>query len=101
MVERAFGPGTEGLRRGVLASAFLLALPLAFRAAPALAFCEEAPPLCAANAETCANVGVPLCHREITEQGLSFLRPRLLERVVHTNLHMDHDHTTTLWSHFD
>ncbi len=29
------------------------------------------------------------------------MRPRLLERTVQTNLHMDHKHTTTLWSHMD
>lgn len=65
------------------------------------AFCEEAGIFCEANPEVCAQLGEPICHREVTEQGLPFLRPALLERTVRTNLHMDHQHTATLWSHAD
>lgn len=79
----------------------VLLMLLFLRAVPAAAFCEEAGPFCVSNPNVCTELGEPRCHREITEQGLSFMRPHLLERTVHTNLHMDHQHTTVLWAHFD
>jgi len=86
--------------RRLLASVAVAAV-LLMGAAPAWTFCEEAGPLCTANPDLCANVGVPVCHREVTEHGLAFMRSPLLERTVNTNLHMDHAHACTLWSHMD
>jgi hypothetical protein len=68
-------------------------LSVTLAAGRAAAFCEEAEP----------NGCVPkvVCHREITEDGLAFVRPILLERIVDANLHMDHAHGQDRWEHSD
>ena len=87
--------------------AIFSAMVLLLRAVPVAAFCEEVGTYCPENSDDddygnlCEVLGTPRCHREITEAGLAFMRPHLLERTVHTNLHMDDQHVITLWSHAD
>ncbi len=69
----------------------LLAL-LMLCATQASAFCE------AGNHDGCGDTGG---HQEITQEALGFMRPYLVGRAVSTNLHMDHEHKNTQWSHFD
>lgn len=73
------------------------ALSLLLPAAHAVAFCEEA----ATNGCSTRGARPPMCHREITQEALAFVRPRLLERMVDANLHMDHDHEQDRWEHSD
>jgi hypothetical protein len=87
-------------RRASLVSLLAAAAWLA-SASPAAAFCEEAEPFCTTYPDVCNLIDRPYCHREITEFALPFLRPYLLERIVHTNLHIDHEHYFSQSHHFD
>ena len=101
MIQKTDRLETRTRRQSPLPALALLALVVALSTVPARAFCEEAGPFCADFPDVCMGLGVPVCHREITERGLAFRRPHILERTVQTNLHMDHSHIDTLWSHSD
>lgn len=77
----------------------LWALALSLSLLPAgraIGFCMEAAP------NGCTAQGLrPVCHREITEEALAFVRPLLIERIVDANLHMDRSHGQDRWEHSD
>jgi hypothetical protein len=77
----------------ILVSAVGLTLLPAARAA---AFCEDG------AGHRCAEEGLPpLCHTEITNTALAFMRPAPLANIVEGNLHMDHEHKNARWEHSD
>ncbi|HYC00987.1 MAG TPA: hypothetical protein VEC57_17770 [Candidatus Limnocylindrales bacterium] len=76
-------------------------LSVLLRPAASTAFCEDTDSFCIEHADVCNDLGTPRCHAQITRDGLAFMRPHLLSRTVSTNLHMDHEHIDTLWSHMD